>query len=291
MANSFFNLLGPGTQQGDPDFHINSLPISIETYESPSMSALEGFHHIQPTLSLLANLLQQMVNYQGDRVHYPQANVIELDQSNREFLNTLLGEGEVSVIVQGEEFGREIHIQESIFCGIWRVQVFEQGVMRADNLEVCPIPAVVWQVAAANSQATVELPPVTTELMNGLSLAHEVLAHVGKLSDPVHVINLTLLPVSGEDRSYLHLLCGLGNVKIRTRGYGESLIESTRLRYVWNIRCLNGLKGVLLDTYEICRIPDMAVAALEDIQDSRQRLHDAWCWLKEAHEKEKSGEV
>jgi hypothetical protein len=44
-----------------------------------------------------------------------------LDAANRQILNEVLGEGEVSIIVTGDG---EVRAQESVFAGVWRIQEF-----------------------------------------------------------------------------------------------------------------------------------------------------------------------
>ncbi|WP_258229684.1 hydrogenase expression/formation protein, partial [Salmonella enterica] len=124
------------------------------------------------------------------------------------------------------------------------------------------------------------LPPPVAGLMNGLPLAHELLAHVRDPALQPHSINLTQLPLSEADRLFLARLCGHGNIQIRISGYGESQINATALRHLWHVRCLDALKGPLLDSYEICPLPELVLAAPEDLADSRQRLDEVCRWLE-----------
>ncbi|XUV16711.1 hydrogenase expression/formation C-terminal domain-containing protein [Salmonella enterica subsp. enterica serovar Infantis] len=48
----------------------------------------------------------------------------------------------------------------------------------------------------------------------------------------------------------------------------------------WHVRCLDALKGPLLDSYEICPLPELVLAAPEDLADSRQRLDEVCRWLE-----------
>ena len=109
--------------------------------------------------------------------------------------------------------------------------------------------------------------------------------HMGHVRNPdaqPHSINLTQLPISEADRLFLSRLCGPGNIQIRTIGYGESYINATGLRHVWHLRCTDTLKGPLLESYEICPIPEVVLAAPEDLVDSAQRLSEVCQWLAEA---------
>ncbi|MGQ7148838.1 hydrogenase expression/formation C-terminal domain-containing protein, partial [Escherichia sp. SS-MK2] len=49
--------------------------------------------------------------------------------------------------------------------------------------------------------------------------------------------------------------------------------------HVWHLRCTDTLKGPLLESYEICPIPEVVLAAPEDLVDSAQRLSEVCQWL------------
>ncbi|TJB44744.1 hydrogenase expression/formation protein, partial [Escherichia coli] len=155
--------------------------------------------------------------------------------------------------------------------------------LREDKLEAGCAPLALWQAVTQNLLPTDSLlPPPIDGLMNGLPLAHELLAHVRNPDAQPHSINLTQLPISEADRLFLSRLCGPGNIQIRTIGYGESYINATGLRHVWHLRCTDTLKGPLLESYEICPIPEVVLAAPEDLVDSAQRLSEVCQWLAEA---------
>ncbi|KYI90997.1 hydrogenase expression/formation protein, partial [Salmonella enterica] len=60
----------------------------------------------------------------------------------------------------------------------------------------------------------------------------------------------------------------------------ECQINATALRHLWHERCLDALYGPLLDSFEICPLPVLVLAAPEDLADSRQRLDDVCLWLE-----------
>ena len=45
MSETFFHLLGPGTQPNDDSFSMNPLPITCQVNDEPSMAALEQCAH------------------------------------------------------------------------------------------------------------------------------------------------------------------------------------------------------------------------------------------------------
>ena len=231
MSETFFHLLGPGTQPNDDSFSMNPLPITCQVNDEPSMAALEQCAHSPQVIALLNELQHQLSERQP-----PLGEVLAVDLLNLE-----------------------------------------------DKLEAGCAPLALWQAATQNLLPTDSLlPPPIDGLMNGLPLAHELLAHVRNPDAQPHSINLTQLPISEADRLFLSRLCGPGNIQIRTIGYGESYINATGLRHVWHLRCTDTLKGPLLESYEICPIPEVVLAAPEDLVDSAQRLSEVCQWLAEA---------
>lgn len=86
----------------------------------------------------------------------------------------------------------ESEIQEAIFCGLWRVRRRRGEKLLEDKLEAGCAPLALWQAATQNLLPTDSLlPPPIDGLMNGLPLAHELLAHVRNPDAQPHSINLT----------------------------------------------------------------------------------------------------
>ncbi|EAU3237224.1 hydrogenase expression/formation protein [Salmonella enterica] len=280
MSNAFFHLLGPGTQPDDASFSMNPLPLTCQVNGDPSMAALEHCAHSPAVMALLTDLRGQLarrIPEVGDVLGW---ELSPLNADDLSFLNTLLGEGEVSVRIQHPD-GSESEIQETIFCGLWRVRHLHNRRLLTDRLEAGSAPLTLWQAATADTLPDDSLlPPPVAGLMNRLPLAHELLAHVRDPALQPHSINLTQLPLSEADRLFLARLCGHGNIQIRISGYGESQINATALRHLWHVRCLDALKGPLLDSYEICPLPELVLAAPEDLADSRQRLDEVCRWLE-----------
>ena len=238
MSETFFHLLGPGTQPNDDSFSMNPLPITCQVNDEPSMAALEQCAHSPQVIALLNELQHQLSERQPPLGEVLAVDLLNLNADDRHFINTLLGEGEVSVRIQQAD-DSESEIQEAIFCGLWRVRRRRGEKLLEDKLEAGCAPLALWQAVTQNLLPTDSLlPPPIDGLMNGLPLAHELLAHVRNPDAQPHSINLTQLPISEADRLFLSRLCGPGNIQIRTIGYGESYINATGLRHVWNLRNL-----------------------------------------------------
>ena len=112
------------------------------------------------------------------------------------------------------------------------------------------------------------------DLMNAPALAAEQADKLAtfKPDAPVHVINLTLLPVSDGDLAYLDKRLGQGAVTILSRGYGNCRISSTAVKNAWWVRYFNSRESLILNTIEVTRIPGVACAAVQDLEDSAERL-------------------
>jgi len=98
--------------------------------------------------------------------------------------------------------------------------------------------------------------------------------------DPVHVINLTLLPVTPADIGFLDHQIGTGRVLLLSRGYGNCRITNTRLPNCWRVVYYNSNDRVILNTVEIIGIPEVALAAAEDMASSHERLLDVLQYLE-----------
>jgi hydrogenase-1 operon protein HyaF len=193
-----------------------------------------------------------------------------------ELINQSLGHGEVSVLVR--EPGN-LHIQETVFAGVWRVQeISETGAILRDTLHACSIPPEVQQSALSGVSGEVITPPPGQGIMNAPAILNELIERSSKhkAGQAAHVINLSLLPMSPEDLQYLFDAFGTGTVSILSRGYGNCRITSTRLANVWWVQYFNSMDAIILNTIEVVDIPEVALAAKEDFQESAERLGE---WL------------
>ena len=100
MSETFFHLLGPGTQPNDDSFSMNPLPITCQVNDEPSMAALEQCAHSPQVIALLNELQHQLSERQPPLGEVLAVDLLNLNADDRHFINTLLGEGEVSVRIQ-----------------------------------------------------------------------------------------------------------------------------------------------------------------------------------------------
>jgi hydrogenase-1 operon protein HyaF len=119
--------------------------------------------------------------------------------------------------------------------------------------------------------------------MNAPSLLTEIRAGVARYrpGDQAHVINLTLLPLTPEDQQLLDRALPVGSVAILSRGFGNCRVTSTAIRNLWRVQYFNSMQTLILNTLEITRVPEVALAAQDDLADSRERLVELLDWMAE----------
>ncbi len=68
---------------------------------------------------------------------------------------------------------------------------------------------------------------------------------------------------------------------IISRGFGNCHITSTGVRDVWRVQYFNSMNTLILNTIEIVDVPEVALAAAEDLDDSRERLAELIDWMSD----------
>jgi len=268
--------VGPGSQPAEPDgaeIDILQLPSGMNTYVPPPLPEPEEMVDGKGALVLL-QALQQRLSAHSMEAPLPSFDLGSLDPKEIALVDQLLGEGEVSILYRHEG---ETHIQESVMAGIWRVrQQDAEGRLLADRIEVGAVPACVAEGAFQGFSSRIDLPeaPLPPGVVNAPPLIAEI---AERLENPpadgrAHVINLTLLPQTEEDLGFLARTLGEGTVTILSRGYGNCRITSTATPGVWWVQYFNSQDRNILNTLEIVKVPEVACAAPEDLQDSAARL-------------------
>ncbi len=267
--------MGPGSQPKESDgsqLEYIALPKEMSRYTMPDTPEPEEVTGLLAAREAMNWLTDALARYRpdGDRL---LADVSGLDDGSRDLVNQILGEGEVSIRYEGDFRAR---IQESVMAGVWRSFYMDnEDRITHDLIEVADVPCVVRlpaaQVLTPEALTATDMP---WETMNGPAILTEVADHAAKRVDgaPVHVINLSLLPLSEADVAYLDSALGLGPVSILSRGYGSCEVQSTRMRDVWWVRYYNSMRKLILNSIEITDVPAVACAAPEDIADTRERL-------------------
>ena len=66
-----------------------------------------------------------------------------------------------------------------------------------------------------------------------------------------------------------------------SRGFGNCHVTSTGTRHAWRVQYFNSMQTLILNTLEIVELPEAAIAAPEDLVDSRERLAELVQWMAE----------
>lgn len=279
---------GPGSQAEDDALDYLDMPKGMHTYRAPVLPQPEEIAHLggaQLALRRVATALQQAL--QGTQPM--PVDLMGLGEAERQLINQVLGEGEVSAKVDGEP---GITVQESVFAGVWRVIGTHQGRLTSDRIEVGRIPACLLDAARADAplpargQRLALAPDPAAPLPEGVMNAPSVLAEIEdhargwRVAKPAHVLNFSLLPLSPADVGLIGERLGEGRVVILSRGYGNCRIADTRVPACWRVTYYNSQDAVILDTVEITDVPEAACAAAEDLQDSHERLLEVLEWIE-----------
>jgi hydrogenase-1 operon protein HyaF len=174
---------------------------------------------------------------------------------------------------------------ESVFAGVWRVLQSRAGGVLRDTIEVAAVPQGLLDAARSDTPRAIGSAVARpADLMNAPGVLDELRHHARRWREgmPPHVVNLTLLPLSPGDRSYLDTELGAGRVLIVARGHGLCRIANTRLPRIWRVSYFNAPDTVVLDTLEIARVPDAACAAPQDLEDSAERIAEVLAWVQAA---------
>jgi hydrogenase-1 operon protein HyaF len=269
-------IFGQGSQPPEEDgggLDYLQMPQEMATYSMPRISADLNAADLAQAKSVLRQLEQDLAAFPSVS---EAIDLITLDQHNRQFINELLGEGEVSMICSG---GQDIRIQESVLAGVWRLQQLDvrQQVV-ADVLEAGIIPRQIAQSAFADAAGQIDThwTALPKGVMNAPPLLAELNAKIAgyRSGGEAHVINLSLLPQTEQDLAFLEQRLGKGSVTILSRGYGNCRITATGTRLVWGVQYFNSQDTLILNTLEVSDVPSVACASPEDIEDSRERLQE-----------------
>lgn len=259
---------GPGTQPADDGAELDymALPSGMRTFES-HFPEIEDLATVAPALALLEELADACEDAAAGIGR--SVDLSGLDEHCRRLLAETMGEGEVSCVVRGTP---ELRAQEAVFAGVWSVR--GPGI---DRIEVSPVPRDVGARAfdplapavgplAPQAPGVVNAPAIVTELMDRSA--------DWRPGTVPHVVNLSLLPHTPEDLDHLDVALGQGSVTMLSRGYGNCRVTATGLRHVWRVQFFNSMDSLILDTFEVSDVPEVASAAREDFEDSAIRIRE-----------------
>jgi hydrogenase-1 operon protein HyaF len=259
---------GPGSQP-DPDGELQymAMPSGMRTY-SPHIPTAEDQAALIEAIAMLAEMAAaaEVVAQGAPPVEF---DLSTLSPAARKVMADALGQGEVSMKIRGLP---AVMVQESVFAGVW--MLLAAGL---DRVEVAPVPTL------ALTRAHIPHRPAIGALAKripGLANAPAILSELmdksrsRRVGDIAHVINLSLLPHTPEDLTWLDEALGEGAVTILSRGYGNCRVTATGQAHVWKVQFYNSMDTLILDTFEVTEMPEVALAAAEDLADSAIRIRD-----------------
>jgi hydrogenase-1 operon protein HyaF len=277
-------IVGPGSQPGEDDeLQYLEMPRGMNTFQMPSVPERADAAALAAAHDLLAAFHAQLEDWDAAVTRRgPRLDLAGVRAPVLEVLNQVLGEGEVSIQVGG---ARRFQIQESVFTGLWRVCALDgNGQLAHDWLEAGMLPEIAAQLARDAGRPA----PAPMDLPEGVMNSPALLAEIGSqmasraTGDPAHVINLTLFPLTPQDHAVLELALPVGPVAMISRGFGNCHVTSTGLADVWRVQYFNNMNTLILNTIEIVDVPEVVLAAVEDLADSRERLAELVDWMAES---------
>ncbi|MGZ4960208.1 MAG: hydrogenase expression/formation protein [Methylomonas sp.] len=276
MTSISLPIIGQGSQPAEEDgaeLDYLHMPEDMAIYRMPEINFDAKRIDVSAAKAVLMQLERQLLDYPN--IAGP-IDLLALNLNNRQFIDELLGEGEVSAMYSGTV---KLHFQESVLAGVWRSQQLnDQHQVIADRLEVGAIPQQVLQLALEDSASLIDIgwTVLPEGVMNAPPLLAELNAKIAayRSGQDAHIINLSLLPQTEADLYFLEQRLGQGGLTLLSRGYGNCRINATGTRHVWWVRYFNSQDSLILNTLEVSAIPQVACASPEDIADSYQRLQD-----------------
>ncbi|SDH26799.1 hydrogenase expression/formation protein [Roseospirillum parvum] len=206
-----------------------------------------------------------------------------LEPAERHLLDGLLGQGEVEARLTPPE-GPPLRVVEAVMPGLWRLTRGDHGLPDTpppeEWLEVGEVPAEVdaYRPGRPGPRLSAEVAGATLPegTMNARPVLEEIAAHATDWHPgrPNHVINLSHLPMSEADMTFLWQQLGDGALKLRSAGYGACEIRAMGVDHVWAVEFFNASGQSLLHTLEVGQVPVAARATVEDLIDSARRLAD-----------------
>lgn len=271
------NTLGPGSQAEEETLDYLPMPHDMRTYRAPILPEPEDMRQHLGARAWLGQLLAAAKAWRPGKVPY-SLEMSGLNEADRQLIDQVLGEGEVSAQITGES--GTLFIQESVFAGIWRLRGEDKdGHTYANRVEVGDVPAAVRKSAQAGLPAPMQAAP-GPGVINAPALLAEIAEQTARPSHgATHVINLSLLPFSPEDGAWLDERLGRGRVTLLSRGYGNCRVTATGIARVWWVQYFNSQDALILNTLEVVDVPEVARAATEDLEDSAQRLTEVLAWI------------
>lgn len=278
---------GPGAQVEEETLDYLRMPSGMDTFRLPVLPEPEALVGHGRAVEALHRVLGAVQAWLRDEPVAP-IELVDLDAADLALINQVMGEGEVSAQVLASpgdaSVPGRVHVQESVFAGLWRVVYTGDDGQVRDTLEVGPVPAILKAVAREDGALNPAPLPVPPGIMNAPAILTELADHrqQWRAGRPAAVVNLTLLPLSPEDIGFMDMQLGTGRVLILSRGYGNCRITNCCVPNTWRVVYFNSQDTVILNSVEVTDMPEVACAAREDLADSAERLEEVLAWVSQS---------
>ena len=277
-------MVGAGSQPDeDAELQYLEMPHGMNTFRMPIVPSRTDATALADARDVLAAFLALLQAWDPAAEPLgPRLDLAGVAAPTLEIINEMLGEGEVSIQIGG---ARGFRIQESVFTGLWRVCALDdEGTLAGDWLEAGALPGVVTEFTKKLGQTGLRHIDIPEGAMNSPALLAEIGSQMAtrRHGDCAHVINLTLFPMTPEDHAVLQQVLPVGRIAMISRGFGNCHVTSTELRDVWRVQYFNNMNTLILNTIEVVDVPEVVLAAVEDLTDSRDRLVELVDWMSES---------
>jgi hydrogenase-1 operon protein HyaF len=264
----------------DPTDAVEYMPMPREmtTFEMPRVPDPGPDTDIAGARDVLQVFLDHMSRWLSTGGELPALDLAGLEPAALRVLNETLGEGEVSAIVAGRP--RDPRAGNGVLRRLAPAALARHA--PAARLPAGRAhPAHRADPGREGASPRLRALPLPAGAMNVPALVHELQEAMDRAGPdtPARVINLTLLPLSPEDVAHLDAVLDGGTVTVLSRGFGNCRISSTAARHVWRVQYFNNMQTLILNTLEITTMPEVAMAAREDLLETRDRLADLVVWM------------
>ena len=249
------------------------MPRGMDSYSAPVLPEPDKVRHLHGARETMRWLRSALLDWR-DGLPPLIADLSNLDAENRELIDQILGEGEVSVTCTGALRART---QEAVLAGVWRTLYFdEDDRVAADLLEVGDAPHVARVAPGTGMAIDISEPAEPESVLNALAILVELETHAAAFDrdGAAHAINLSLLPLTDDDLEFLEQRLGRGAVDVLSSAYGTCQVTSTLVPNVWWVRYFNSMGTPILSSLEVVAVPVVVKAAVEDLRDSAARLDE-----------------
>jgi hydrogenase-1 operon protein HyaF len=277
------SLLQPGAHDDDGLDYLH-MPSGMATYQAPRLPEREDLAGHGPALTALHQVLDGLRRAAAGEAVAP-VSLRGLSGTDLALVHQVMGEGEVSAQVLGAPgdatVAPRLQVQEAVFAGVWRVIGQGPDGQPIDQIELGAVPQGLLLAAREDGRQPPAAPALPPEAGNAQAVLVELESHRQhwRAGQPAEVVNLSLLPLTPLDISLMDAHLGTGRVLILSRGYGNCRITNACVPNTWRVVYYNSQDTVILNSVEVCAIPEVACAAPEDLADSVERLTEVLEWV------------